>query len=277
MKKLNELLSYEVKQDTRDQKDLNVYVLNEKVSKDEYIRINQTMKESGCYYSKFVKGFICKVKLNLDDLQVNEDVQIKPQKNNSSKVEYHKNVLDYISLEEYKNFLINVFAEDRFRYSWYFNNQRYATNEERINAYKKELLDNLQSNIDYGCFGDLKYIREAIIHKSLGLTIDEFDCNGSSAYYMAIWDKLPIIEGLKLTNESYSSMWGYDQTNVDIAYKINKKLWGLDAFKITTCKGQYMLVRMKNDQFHDKVRYFSKDSTPEKTFQHDANQTGQYR
>ena len=109
----------------------------------------------------------------------------------------------------------------------------------------------------------------------MGFPQDEFRSNGDTLYYRAIWDKLPVIPGLKLTNEAYSAMWGYDQTNVDIAYRVNQRVWGLDIFR--DLDGNYYLVRMKDGRFHDSVRYFSRDHNPEKTFEQDASQTGQYR
>ena len=57
-------------------------------------------------------------------------------------------------------------------------------------------------------------------------------------------------------------MWGYDQTNVDIAYRVNQRVWGLDIFR--DLDGNYYLVRMKDGRFHDSVRYFSRDHNPEK-------------
>ena len=196
------------------------------------------------------------------------------------KIKYFKNLLDYISIEDYKTFL-NKYAKDNLTNSWIYRNAPYKTTEEALEKYKKELFSNLDNAIKYSYFGKLKYIREVIIHKSLGYNLNDnrIDVNGDNIYYKAIWDKLPIIEGLKVTNQSYSAVWGYDQTNVDIAYKLNKKVWGLDVLRETT-SGRYYLVRItKDDTFHDKskVKYFSRDYNPQKTFKRDASQTGQYR
>ena len=75
---------------------------------------------------------------------------------------------------------------------------------------------------------DLTYIRQAIIYKSLGLSLDEFRANSHELRYKAIWDLLPVVEGLKIDrSKAYTASWGYDQTNIDIAYELNKKVWGL--------------------------------------------------
>jgi hypothetical protein len=262
--KTNEVLEFRKGTDTRTGDDLIIYSIKSKLSKADYIKLNQTLKGHECYYSRFAKGFICKTDLP-DEIELNTKTNTKPS--GSGNVKYKKNLLDYITLEEYKHFL-KGFAQDNYLKGFY----RFESPE----AYQKELLENLNRSMKYNYFGELDNIREAIIHKSLGHSQESFKANYQT-YYLAIWDKLPIIEGLKQTNEAYTAMWGYDQTNVDIAYRLNKKVWGLDAFR--QIDDEYYLVRMKNDSFHDKkgVRYFSKDSKPYETFKNDASQTGQYR
>lgn len=272
--KTSDLLIYELKKDTRNNNDLHTYSIKERISKDEYITLNETLKKCGCYYSKFVKGFICETLLD-DEIEMTKETTQKQVKQ-SNKVEYFKNVLDYITIEDYQNFL-NDYAEKNLFHSWTWRNGQFKTNDEALQAYKKELFDNLEWQLKNHYFGNLDYIREAIIHKSLNLKPEELQTNGNLNYYLAIWGKLPIIEGLEITKDAYTSMWGYDQTNVDIAYKLNKRVWGLDVVKVITNKGEYMLVRIKENGFHDKVRYFHKDSNPSKTFENDASQTGQYR
>jgi hypothetical protein len=208
------------------------------------------------------------------------------QKPKAAKVEYFKNLLDYITIEEYKDFL-QQYAKENLHKSWTYRHGYFKTNDEALQIYTKELFDNLEHSMQYDSFGDISYyIRETIIHKSLGLTLeDKIDLNGDGIYYAAIWDKLPIIEGLEVTDEAYTASWGYDQTNIDIAYRLNKKVWGLDVLKCNTSYSYY-LVRIKDTSkpnnyfaFSDKngVRNFRRDLKPLKTFEMDASQTGQYR
>jgi len=267
--KLNELLEFREGEDTRTKETLNIYKIKKNLSKEDYIKLNVSMKEKGCYYSKFVSGFICKTKLDLD---VPEGKPL--MKEDKKNVKYSKNLTDYISLEKYKEFLKN-YAKENWSKSYHCKRNYYRTGDEAIQGYTKELLDNVEHSIKFDWFGKLKYIRQAILAKSLGYSQDEFRSNGDSLYYKAIWDKLPIIPGLKLTDEAYTAVWGYDQTNVDIAYRLNKRVWGLDIFR--DIDGNYYLVRMKDGRFHDGVRYFSRDSNPFETFKMDASQTGQYR
>jgi hypothetical protein len=267
--KLNEVLEFREGQDTRTLEPLNIYKIKKDLKKEEYIKLNTIMKEKSCYYSKFVGAFICKTKL---DLEIPEGTPlVKKEKKN---VKYGKLITDYITLEEYKE-VVKEFAKENYRKSWNYKHSNYATEEEAMKEYQKELLDNIEHCIKYDWFGNLKYIREAILEKSLGYKKEDFRSNGDALYYRAIWDKLPIIEGIHLTEEAYTAMWGYDQTNVDIAFRVNERVWGLDIFRDTD--GRYYLVRMKNGCFHDSVRYFTRDLNPWKTFKQDASQTGNYR
>ena len=273
---IKKILTYESGTDTRDNSILHIYKIDSKLSKDEYITLKQELKKHSCYYSKFVKGFVSKTILD-DNLEIDMNVDTKTKETNKSqKVEYFKNVLDYITMGEYKTFL-ESYSEKNLYKSWAYRNSPFKNNEDALKMYKKELFDNLENALKYDFFGKLGYIREIIIHKSLGFTLDDdrINTNGDNIYYKAIWDKLPTIENLELTNQTYSAVWGYDQTNVDIAHKLNKKVWGLDVLKDNS--GHYYLVRMKNDSFHDNVRYFSRDKNPTETFKRDASQTGQYR
>ncbi len=270
--KIKDLLTYELKKDTRNNNNLHVYKIKNQLSKEDYIKLNNSLKQHGCYYSRFVKGFISKTVLD-ENLELNESIETaaKPK---SKRIEYHKNLLDYITLEDYKEYL-KEYAKENLHNSWYYRNTSFKNDNEALEKYTEDLFSNLENALNYGCFGKLNYIRECIIHKSLGYNLDNrFSSNGDSIYYKAIWDKLPIIEDLKMTEQSYSAVWGYDQTNVDIAYKLNKKVWGLDVF---VDNGKYYLVRMKNDRFNDGVRYFHRDHNPQETFKRDASQTGQYR
>lgn len=270
--KTSDVLEFRKDTDTRTGDDLIIYSIKSKLSKADYINLNQTLKGYGCYYSRFAKGFICKSELP-DSLDMGKTVQTVKK---TANVVYKKNLFDYISIDDYRAFL-KAHAETNYRESWFYRVGSYTSIEDAIKQYSDELLDILNRSMKYESFGELSEIRKAIIHKSLGLESHTFRANGRELYYIAIWDKLPIIDGLKQTNEAYTAIWGYDQTNIDIAFKLNKKVWGLDAFR--QIDNEYYLVRVKNDSFHDKkgVRYFSKDSKPYETFKQDASQTGQYR
>ena len=268
--KTTDLLEYSKGTDTRNQSELNIYKIVPKLAKKEYIALNKKLKEEGCYYSKFKGGFICKSKLELESIDL-ETTSTK--KETSANVKYMKKLTDYISIEEYEKFLKD-FAKQHPERLWNYSYKKSI--EEAIKDYEAQLLlviPRLKEDDSYE--NELRYVREAILHKSLGYKKEDLRTNGGSLKYYAIWDKLPIIEGLEITNRAYTSMWGYDQTNVDIARQLNKRVWGLDVFRVN--RGEYMLVRMKDNRFHDNVRYFSYDPNPEKTFERDASQTGQYR
>jgi len=177
-------------------------------------------------------------------------------------------------MEEYQAFL-KQHARENYNNSWNYRRGNHKTTEEAIESYEKELLDNMEHCIKFDWFGKLKYIRQAILSKSLGYEPDKFRCNGDSLYYKAIWNKLPIIEGLKETDEAYTASWGYDQTNIDVAFRLNQRVWGLDIFRDNS--GDFYLVHMKDGTFHDSIRYFSRDLNPWETFKQDASQTGHYR
>ncbi|NCU41517.1 MAG: hypothetical protein EOM19_02200 [Candidatus Moranbacteria bacterium] len=268
---IENILKYKEMKDTRDGTPLNVYKIDNdiKLSRAQYEALKDQMKPLGCYYSRFAGGFICKTKLD----NFEKKVEIKKEK--SAKVEYKKNVFDYITLEEYKEFLGKK-AEENYHNSWSYRRGIFKTTKEAIENYKKELLEVLESSKKYEGHGTLYKIREAILEKSLGNKFETFRTNGTRFYYEAIWDKLPTIEGLELTDETYTAVWGYDQTNVTIAKRLNKKVWGLDAFRDNN--GEYHLVRMKDGHFKNKngVMYFTRDHYPEETFKQDASQTGYY-
>lgn len=258
--------------------------------------INQLLKESNqeakdkasFLLEKGVDSFTSKEASYCINILLKYNKQTKTEskeiKQKAARVEYHKNLLDYITIEEYKVFLQEYAKENLFN-SWNYRHNYYKTNGEALQAYTKELFDNLEHSMKYDYFGDIShYIREAIIHKSLGYTMESnrLETNGDAIKYKAIWEKLPIIEDLKVTDEAYTASWGYDQTNIDIAYRLNKKVWGLDVLRGN--HGEYYLVRMKDEKKHyfafsDKngVRNFRRDHNPMETFKRDASQTGQYR
>lgn len=261
------------------QKDLYIIKFDGKVSGKDF----QTLKKNGIYYSKFLKNFMSYKEFTSDQiLQFLSEPEAKTKETKKNeKVEYKKNLFDYITVEDYKQFLLDHYSvfENLPRY----NRFRHATIEEDIKATQKEYIEYFEESLKRGYSFDLGYIRQAIIHKSLGLPIDEFRANGDSLRYLSIWDRLPIIEDLKIDySKSYTASWGYDQTNIDIAYELNKRVWGLDVVIVTTNFNNIMFVRIKKDErvyfaFSDGVRNFRKDPTPLKTFEQDASQTGHYR
>lgn len=183
--------------------------------------------------------------------------------NKKDNITYQKNLLDYISAEDYKNFLVQHFenAETQKEHVYYF--------EHTLKVYGKEAFN-------------LSYVRETIISKSLGIEKKDFCHSNNYLHYIAIWDLLPVVEDLQIDyNQAYTSTWGYDQTNVDIAYMCNKKVWGLDVVVIITNRNEIMLVRSKQDYYafsdKKKIRNFHIDLDPTKTFKQDASVTGYYR
>ncbi|MCL2797631.1 MAG: hypothetical protein FWD58_06220 [Firmicutes bacterium] len=74
----------------------------------------------------------------------------------------------------------------------------------------------------------LDYFREAVIAKALGMDFKEVRLNGNGGLYKRYYDRIPMVsaqELLKLTEQRknnpnrwiVSHIWGYEQTNVEIA------------------------------------------------------------
>ena len=122
---------------------------------------------------------------------------------------YHNTICDYLTAEEYRAKLSGFYAAKGEQYTA-FNSSEKAIEYRMENHYSLRF--------------HLKYVRQAIIWKSLGHDARKFYCNGDSADYSAIWDKLPTIKGLKLTGREYAAMWGYDQTQITTAahYEIGR-------------------------------------------------------
>ncbi len=271
---MKELFIEKLEKDTRDDSDLFVYRLKDQLDYKEFKRVSELLKSVKIYYSKFKGGFISKEKIDFDSLDF-EKAPAKAKEKTSNKIIYNKLFTDYISIEEYKNYMLNDYLKENENALNYFH-QYAASYDEALEKYKNDTLIKINymfrpDNIDY--YNDLKYIREAIVWKSLNKEKNRFYANGDNSFYMAIWDKLPIIEGLKYTDKAYTAVWGYDQTNVDIAYLLNKKFNGL---YILVYGYTVVFTRLKDNKFNDGVRYFSEDSNPEKTFLMDASVTGHY-
>lgn len=271
--KLNNLLVESLEKDTRDQTDLFVYRTTEKLSSAKFKALREFLKDHKTYYSGFKKGFISKNKLDVENLTIDLKV-VKSDKKTSKRISYFKTLLEYTDLESVKTYLKEY---SKHNYNKYYMYGRYENHEQ----YYNELVDNLEHSFrkDKDSYSNnLRYIRDAIVWKSLKLDKEQFRANGYELYYLAIWDKLPVIDNLEMTNKAYTAVWGYDQTNVSIAYLLNKKFNGLNVLVDINEKHIYF-TRLKDNSFSDKdgVRYFTEDPNPNETFKADASVTGQYR
>ena len=270
--------------DTRDTTDLWVLQFTDKMTSAEYQKTAQSLKTIKCYYSSFKKGFISKNEITasmIDELlnSSNEPTAATTttarEKATTTKIEYKKLFTDYLTVEQA---LIKA-----LEHSEKVTRNRVYTKEEYYKGLKNDIENLYNGKRDYS--NELQYIRQAIIYKSLGLDKADFNANGSNFYYNAIWDLLPIIEGLSVTDEYFSASWGYDQTNIDIAFRLNKKVFGLDCFK--ELDGNILLKRVKVCPFHNDPNMFTFDDGCRTfykgfgdwrdDFKHDASQTGQYR
>lgn len=263
--------------DTRDQTPLFVYRFSETVDRKVFAMIKDTLKQKKCYYSGFKKGFICKEQLSLEDIKLNDSLKNDTVINNNSnnKIVYYKTLMEYISIDDLKKY-VDVYIKENEGVLNQFT--RWGDSyEEAYIKYKNITLQEIDTHFKKGVdsySNTLRYIREAIIWKSLNKDKKDFRANADEFYYMAIWDKLPTIKGLKLTDKTYTAVWGYDQTNVDIAYLLNKKFNGLYVFIFGR---NILFTRLKDNTFNDGVRYFREDNNPFETFKRDASVTGQYR
>lgn len=278
-------LSFELfkDKDTRDNSDLLVLKIKEQVKDFQSLR----SKLKGWYYSRFKSGFITKnLDITKDDVEKmleGQEVESKKTSKNESP-EYFKKLSDYITLEEGKEKIKELFSNLPFDgYKRWAQNANIwdvvLTDEEKAKVLNY-MLDYFENYIYIKNY-DLKYIRESIIHKSLKKDSDTFHANGDNLTYFVIWDKLPIIEGLETTKEFYSAMWGYDQTNVTLAYKLNKKCWGLTVFETNSPSHEYLLKRVDANakNFSDSFMHFSLCDNPDSEYymQYDASRTGNYR
>lgn len=268
--------------DTRDNSDLLVLKIKEKVEDFKSLR----SKLKGWYYSKFKSGFITKdLSITEDDIKkILEGEEVETKTTTNASPEYFKKLSDYITLEEGKEKVKELFSNLPFAgYKRWAQNANIwdvvMSDEEKTKVlnYMLDYFENYVYNKNY----DLKYIRECIIHKSLKKDFDTFNANGDNLTYFVIWDKLPTIEGLEKTKTFYSAMWGYDQTNVTLAYKLNKKCWGLTVFETNSPSSEYLLKRVKDDaqHFSESFMYFTKCDNPDSEYymRYDASRTGNYR
>jgi len=160
-------------------------------------------------------------------------------------VAYYKNISDYITKDEYEKSLRE-----------YYSDETHTTNAQKEEYIRYSLEKTYTSEDKYHNLS--KYIRQAIIWKSLGMPADKFQSNGDNHKYNAIWHKLPVIEGLKATGKVYSAMWGYDQTQITTATHYGKA-FGLDVL-ITGAfgRGEVLLKRIPQDgKFSEGCMYFT--------------------
>lgn len=268
--------------DTRDGSDLLVLKIKENVKN--FCDLKRKLK--GWHYSRFKKGFINKA-VDVTEEELKKILQantIIDNKKSGGTCEYFKKIRNYITLNEAHEKIKKDFKNIEF--------SRYKNMAQRINIWDVKLTDEEKTAVlnnqlemfteEYNRDYDLSYIREAIIHKSLGEDPKDLYANGDNYIYCLIWDKLPVVEGLEITKEYYSSLWGYDQTNITLAHKLNKKIWGLTIFKTNLyLGGNYMLKRVKDGvkNFNDGFMSFSLCTNPDTEYymQYDASRTGNYR
>lgn len=260
--------------DTRDNTVLYVVRFENKLSSAEFNAIKEILLENKIYYSSFKKGFISKKEISDDFMQSvvfnNDEPSAKEETSKQSKIVYHKFLSDYLTLEQL-NEKISEWANLKA------NNQSRGVKQsiDEIKANLKVYIDDFKKDSYYN---RLDFIREAIIHKSLGHDRETLHTNGRGFQYFAIWDLLPTIKGLKLTEKWYYSSWGYDQTNIDIAWVLNTRLFGLTIL-VEENQGKYLLKRISKDNtFNDGCRYFWEGKgNPQQQRERDCSYTGQYR
>lgn len=152
----------------------------------------------------------------------------------------------------------------------------------------------MQDHID-----QLTFVREAIIAKALGIDFDEVCFNGDNAFYKKHIDRfpdMPKVDYEKLVEKRNdpqrylnSYMWGYDQTNVEIAEWIGS-FNGLQVFIRMVGKFHTIFfARPKNKDHYDypvvkensSIKYPLNPKTYEEARahyeKHDDNFNGYYR
>ena len=94
-----------LEKDTRDNSDLFVYRLKGQLDYKEFKRVSELLKSVKVYYSKFKGGFISKEKIDFDNLDFEKTTASKEK--TSSKIIYNKLLTDYISIDDYTNYMLN--------------------------------------------------------------------------------------------------------------------------------------------------------------------------
>ena len=202
-------------------------------------RWNGTKK---CWYTKQSESALATATVICNGETVEVTRETKPTRTKTPK--YSGKISAYITAEEYRAALIE----------WYtMQNNRRSENWDATDTINYKLGQYEQTGGDVS-----RYIRQAIIWKSLGGTSEKFDCNGSNSSYFAIWDKLPTIEGLEPTGKEFAATWGYDQTQVTTATHYGRA-FGLDVLVTGGFgRGEVMLKRIDaNERFSHGCMYFS--------------------
>lgn len=201
-------------------------------------------KVKKCWYAKNTEDKLTYAKnITNEDIEVSEGNKLVT----STNIKYGKQISDYITKEEFEERLRKYYSGGHF--------DRHSDDE--INSYVNYALENYYNN-ESEYYNLSKYIRQAIIWKSIGGEVNKFKSNGDGAKYYAVWDKLPIIQGIEKTDVVYSAMWGYDQTQITTATYYGKA-FGLDVL-ITGGfgSGDVLLKRIsKNGTFSDGCIHFS--------------------
>ena len=187
-----------------------------------------------------------------------KEIKAAAQSNNT--VKYSIQVSDYISLDEFKLKLTEYYGNPNKNYS-----------QTDIDKYVNYTLTNYYNN-EKEYYNLKRYIRQAIVWKSLGGNASNFYCNGDNAIYYAVWDKLPTIK-LSKTGKVYSAMWGYDQTQITTATHYGKA-FGLDVLVTGAFgSGKVLLKRIPSSgNFSDGCMYF----TPNTFTEEEIQQTNEY-
>lgn len=260
--------------DTRNNSDLYVIRFENKVSNAEFNAIKEILLENKIYYSSFKKGFISKKEITDEFMQSVifnvDETEEKETSPKQSKIVYNKFLSDYVTIDQLKD-KIDEWAILKMKNPAWGIKQSIEEIKANLDVYIKDYKKDSYYN-------RLDFVREAIIHKSLGYDRETLYTNGSTFPYFAIWDLLPTIKGLKLTEKWYYSSWGYDQTNIDIAWVLNTRLFGLTIL-VEENQGKYLLKRISKDNtFNDGCRYFWEGKgNPKETRERDCSYTGQYR
>lgn len=283
------MLNYELKKDIDTRNNTPILLLQLKENINNFHELQLLLKPLGLYYSRFKKGFITtNIKLTDDDIK--NALTIAPATtNNKANPTYYKYINEWLTLDELleklKNYVYTIDYQTHRRLwrNYFWRTECLPTLEEERQALYEKLAESLTETYknDDAYYRELKLIRQAIIHKSLGgKPADDYWSSGN-IFYDLIWDKLPIIDNLKVTDTYYNSVWGYDQTNVTLAYKLNLKCWGLTVFKLTDHFG-YVLKRVKDDATNWRFKPFMHftlctNPDPEYYLKIDASRTGFYR
>ena len=117
------------------QKDLYIIKFDSKISDKDY----QVLKNNGVYWSKFLNSFMSYKEVTSDQILqfLNNPEASTKETRKSNKVEYKKNLFDYITIEQYKQFISDHYSV--FTNLPRYNRFRHSTIEEDIQATQKRI------------------------------------------------------------------------------------------------------------------------------------------